>query len=187
MSYLFTNKLGRHVPPRAIEVYHTSSQTLRPVRDATDGSVVNEWVNRPHYRGKDLILNPTCLISTKVTCALCLDSVWPIEEKVVHVNAVKACRAAFHLDRLDRYRLDGHHYPVCWQQVGGESQEESEEKLEMDVSIRKDFRPARQQPFVLGPAVMRYYAEILKLEAHPEYYDLHAHEGPAPESMDPQG
>jgi len=172
--------LGRNIPLRAVQVFYILSQTLRPIRDTTHGDMQNEWANRPHYRGRNLLINPSCLATAKVTCALCLDDIWPAEEKVVHIDEAKTCRAAFHLDCLDGCRLDAHHCPVCWEQVTGESEAETEEKLAADEAIRRGLRPARSQSSILNSAAMRHNADMMRSKAHPEYYDLHPLIGPAP-------
>lgn len=147
-----TEILGRYIPLRAVQIFHTPSQTLRPIRDTTNGSVGDQWANRPHYRGKELVISPSCLASAKTTCALCLDAIWPAEEKIGHIDAAKACRTAFHLYCLDGCRLDAHHCPVCWVQLAGESDAETERKLTANESVRRGFQPARLQPLTLGPS-----------------------------------
>jgi len=173
--------LGRHIPLRAVQVYHAPTQSLRPVRDTTSGNNQDEWTNRPHYRGNELIINSKCLASLKVICALCLDNIWPAEMKVMHLDPARSCVAAFHLDCLDSCRLDAHRCPVCWQPVTEETEEETERKLEADNRIRKGLQPPRHRAAGVTPFLIQHASCVLKWQSHPQYYDLDPHKGPSPD------
>lgn len=171
---------GRCIPIRAIHVFHTPSGTLRPIHDTAKGNTQDEWTNRPHYRGRELIMNPSCLASVKVTCALCLEDIWPAEDKVVHFDTSEACLAVFHLHCFDSCLLDAHHCPTCRASVTEESEAETEHKLADDERIQQGLRPPRSPPASLTACAIQHNACVFRSQAHPFYYDLHSHKGAAP-------